>query len=147
MNISSVSPSQDSYILPKASEKAKELTPKETKSVEQENLQLQKNSENRTQSTATQEKNFNNSNSEEKIGENFDANSILHILKEMSEEFEKQNINVKVSFSFKDNYDSPIIEILDSKNEKVIRQIPSEEFLKRMENLEELRGLLFHAKA
>ncbi|MBN2694470.1 flagellar protein FlaG [bacterium] len=141
MNITSVS-SQDNYILPKTVEKAKEVNPKEIKVSEQENLQLQKNSENREiQQTNSAEIDS------KKDSENVDANSILHILKEMSEEFEKQNINVKVSFSFKDNYDLPVIELMDSKSEKVIRQIPSEEFIKRMENLEELRGLFFHTKA
>lgn len=141
MNITSIS-SQDNYVLPKTVEKTKELAPKEVKTSEQENLQLQKNSENReTQQTNSVEIDS------KKDSENVDANSILHILKEMSEEFEKQNINVKVSFSFKDNYDLPVIELMDSKSEKVIRQIPSEEFIKRMENLEELRGLFFHAKA
>ncbi len=86
----------------------------------------------------------NNDNKNENNSSNFEM--IKDTLKELSEEFQKQNIDVKISFSFKDEYKYPIIEIVNPKNNEIIRQIPSEDFIKRMKNLDELRGLLFSEK-
>lgn len=83
-------------------------------------------------------------NKDENNSSNFEM--IKDTLKELSEEFQKQNIDVKISFSFKDEYKYPIIEIVNPKNNEIIRQIPSEDFIKRMKNLDELRGLLFSEK-
>lgn len=85
-----------------------------------------------------------NDNKDEDNSSNFEM--IKDTLKELSEEFQKQNIDVKISFSFKDEYKYPIIEIVNPKNNEIIRQIPSEDFIKRMKNLDELRGLLFSEK-
>lgn len=83
-------------------------------------------------------------NKDENNSSNFEM--IKDTLKELSEEFQKQNIDIKISFSFKDEYKYPIIEIVNPKNNEIIRQIPSEDFIKRMKNLDELRGLLFSEK-
>lgn len=85
-----------------------------------------------------------NDSKDENNSSNFEM--IKDTLKELSEEFQKQNIDVKISFSFKDEYKYPIIEIVNPKNNEIIRQIPSEDFIKRMKNLDELRGLLFSEK-
>lgn len=77
--------------------------------------------------------------------------AMFDALRHFAEEFDSFNVAVNVSFTFKDDYNDPVIEVIDQTNNKVIRQIPSEEFIERVkdieqsQNFDDLRGLIFDA--
>ena len=52
-----------------------------------------------------------------------------------------------LQFSVHDETGLTVVKVLDSDTQEVIRQIPAEEVLAIAANLEEVRGLLFQAKA
>lgn len=52
-----------------------------------------------------------------------------------------------LQFSLHEETGVTVITVLDAETEEVIRQIPAEEVLAVAANLEEIRGLLFRAKA
>lgn len=52
-----------------------------------------------------------------------------------------------LQFSVDDETGRTVVKVLDSETDEVIRQIPAEEILTIAANLDEVRGLLFKAKA
>jgi flagellar protein FlaG len=55
--------------------------------------------------------------------------------------------HVNLSFEVSDRTGDVVVKVVNSDTKEVIRQIPSEDLLKILDNLEELRGVLFARKA
>jgi len=72
--------------------------------------------------------------------------TLFNMVKEVLDEFNVNNVDVNVGFKFRDDFDQPIIEVIDKDSEEVIRQIPTEEFISRVKNLEDIKGMLFDDK-
>ena len=72
--------------------------------------------------------------------------ALFNMVKEVLNELDANNIDVNVGFTFRDDFDNPIIEVIDKDSKKVIRQIPTEDFISRINNLEDLKGMLFDDK-
>lgn len=73
-------------------------------------------------------------------------NSLMNRIKEVLEELDANTIDVNVGFKLREDFKKPVIEVVDKDSKKVIRQIPTEEFIKRMNNLDDLKGMLFDGK-
>ncbi len=58
-----------------------------------------------------------------------------------------QNIQRDLSFSVDDSTGDVVVRVVDGETGKIVRQIPSEEILRLTERLDEMRSLLFEAKA
>ncbi|HBM08396.1 flagellin [Pseudomonas sp. Choline-3u-10] len=58
-----------------------------------------------------------------------------------------QNIQRDLSFSVDDSTGDVVVRVIDGDSGKIVRQIPSEEILRLTERLDEMRSLLFEAKA
>ncbi len=58
-----------------------------------------------------------------------------------------QDIQRDLSFSVDDSTGDVVVRVLDGESGKVVRQIPSEEILRLTERMDEMRSLLFEAKA
>jgi len=58
-----------------------------------------------------------------------------------------QHIQRDLSFSVDDSTGDVVVRVIDGESGKVVRQIPSEEILRLTERLDEMRSLLFEAKA
>lgn len=58
-----------------------------------------------------------------------------------------QSVRRNINFSLEAGSDRVVVKVTDADSGDVIRQIPSEEALQMAENLEEVRSLLFNAKA
>jgi len=72
--------------------------------------------------------------------------SLFNMVKEVLDEINVNNVDVNIGFKFRDDFDEPIIEVIDKDSEEVIRQIPTEEFISRVKNLEDIKGMLFDDK-
>ena len=72
--------------------------------------------------------------------------ALFSMVKEVLEELDVNNIDVNVGFKFREDFDTPIIEVIDNDSKEVIRQIPTEEFISRVKNLDDLKGMLFDDK-
>ncbi len=58
-----------------------------------------------------------------------------------------QNLQRDLNFSVDDSSGQVVVQVLDGDSGKVVRQIPSEDILRLAERLDEMRSLLFEAKA
>jgi flagellar protein FlaG len=58
-----------------------------------------------------------------------------------------QTVQRGLSFNVDDKSGDVVVKVIDTDSGKVIRQIPSEELLKLAEQLEDIRSLMFEAKA
>jgi len=58
-----------------------------------------------------------------------------------------QSLQRNLDFSVDDSTGQVVIKVLDGDSGKVVRQIPSEDILRLAERLDEMRSLLFEAKA
>lgn len=58
-----------------------------------------------------------------------------------------QIVRRNLQFSVDEDTGRTVVKVMDVETEEVIRQVPSEEALKLAKHLEEIRGLLFKAKA
>jgi len=58
-----------------------------------------------------------------------------------------QDIQRDLSFSVDDSTGDVVVRVIDGESGKIVRQIPSEEILRLTERLDEMRSLLFEAKA
>jgi len=58
-----------------------------------------------------------------------------------------QSIQRDLSFSVDDSTGDVVVKVIDGDSGKVVRQIPSEEILRLTERLDEMRSLMFEAKA
>jgi len=54
-----------------------------------------------------------------------------------------KSMNVKREFSIEENSNEVIVKIMDSEENKVIRQIPSEETIRLSQNIKEMVGLMY----
>lgn len=74
------------------------------------------------------------------------APSPMEEMKDMVEFINDQinNLQTNIGFTINEKYDNQIIvEVKDKKTDEVIKQIPSEEFLKIKEKMEDLIGIIF----
>jgi len=55
-------------------------------------------------------------------------------------------LNTTIRFGFDDKTDEMYVSVIDTKDNKVIRQIPSEEAMKLAAKMRELVGMLFDEK-
>lgn len=58
-----------------------------------------------------------------------------------------QSLQRNLDFSVDDSTGQVVVQVLDGDSGKVVRQIPSEDILRLAERLDEMRSLLFEAKA
>ncbi len=58
-----------------------------------------------------------------------------------------QHIQRDLSFSVDESTGDVVVRVIDGDSGKIVRQIPSEEILRLTERLDEMRSLLFEAKA
>lgn len=58
-----------------------------------------------------------------------------------------QSIQRDLNFSVDDSTGDVVVQVIDGDSGKVVRQIPSEEILRLTERLDEMRSLMFEAKA
>lgn len=58
-----------------------------------------------------------------------------------------QSIQRDLNFSVDDSTGDVVVQVIDGDSGKVVRQIPSEEILRLTERLDEMRSLMFKAKA
>ncbi len=58
-----------------------------------------------------------------------------------------QTLQRNLNFSVDDSTGEVVVQVLDGDSGKVVRQIPSEDILRLAERLDEMRSLLFEAKA
>jgi len=58
-----------------------------------------------------------------------------------------QIVRRNLQFSIDEESGRTVVKVMDAETEEVIRQVPSEEALKLAKHLEEIKGLLFKAKA
>lgn len=58
-----------------------------------------------------------------------------------------QNLQRDLSFSVDDSTGQVVVRVVDGDSGNVVRQIPSEDILRLAERLDEMRSLLFEAKA
>jgi len=70
-------------------------------------------------------------------------------MKDLVERFRSQvqSIQRDLSFSVDDSTGDVVVKVIDGDSGTVVRQIPSEEILRLTERLDEMRSLLFEAKA
>ncbi|WP_417777708.1 flagellar protein FlaG [Stutzerimonas xanthomarina] len=58
-----------------------------------------------------------------------------------------QSLQRNLNFSVDDSTGEVVVQVVDGDSGKVVRQIPSEDILRLAERLDEMRSLLFEAKA
>jgi flagellar protein FlaG len=58
-----------------------------------------------------------------------------------------QNLQRNLNFSVDDSTGQVVVQVVDGESGTVVRQIPSEDILRLAERLDEMRSLLFEAKA
>lgn len=70
-------------------------------------------------------------------------------MKDLVERFRSQvqSIQRDLSFSVDDSTGDVVVKVIDGDSGTVVRQIPSEEILRLTERLDEMRSLMFEAKA
>ena len=66
------------------------------------------------------------------------------VTKQLNEEMSA--LNTTIRFGFNDKIDEMYVSVIDTKNDKVIRKIPSDEAMKLMAKMRELVGMLFDEK-
>ena len=69
-------------------------------------------------------------------------------LKSLTEKLNKEMepLNTSVKFGFDEKVDEMVVNVIDTKTDKVIRKIPSDEALKLMAKMREIVGMLFDTK-
>jgi flagellar protein FlaG len=88
----------------------------------------------------------------EEADENFKNKSKDEIKKELQKIVEELNkvmsnsLNADLRFKFNDKVDELVVQVVDTKNDSVIREFPPKEALKLMEKMRELVGMLFDKK-
>ena len=85
------------------------------------------------------------------IDENFKNKSKDEIKKELQKVIQELNdamnpLNQDLKFQFNDKIDELVVQVIDKKNNIIIREFPPKEALKLMEKMRELVGLLFDKK-
>jgi len=77
-----------------------------------------------------------------------DEKEIKKKLQEITEQLNKEmdTLNTTIRFGFDDKIDEMYVSVIDTKDNKVIRQIPSEEAMRLAAKMRELVGMLFDEK-
>jgi len=107
----------------------------------------------RAQTTET-EMNEKNVSNQEKINEHdgeqkkYNENEIKKKLQEITEQLNKEmdTLNTTIRFGFNDKVNEMYVSVIDTKDNRVIRQIPSEEAMQLAAKMRELVGMLFDEK-
>jgi len=75
----------------------------------------------------------------------FDEKEVKKKIEEVTEELNKEMdiLNTTIRFHFDDKTDEIYVTVIDTKDNRVIRQIPSEEAMKLAAKMRELVGMLF----
>ena len=78
----------------------------------------------------------------------FDEKEVKKKIEEVTEELNKEMdiLNTTIRFHFDDKTDEIYVTVIDTKDNRVIRQIPSEEVMKLAVKMRELVGMLFDEK-
>jgi flagellar protein FlaG len=69
---------------------------------------------------------------------------VQKIIEELNQEME--TLHTTIRFGFNDEIDQMYVTVIDTRNNEVIRQIPSEQAMKLAEKMKELVGMLFDEK-
>jgi flagellar protein FlaG len=77
-----------------------------------------------------------------------DEKEIKKKLKEITEQLNKEmdTLNTTIRFGFNDKISEMYVSVIDTKDNRVIRQIPSEEAMQLAAKMRELVGMLFDEK-
>ena len=93
-------------------------------------------------------KNIENNSQANDVKKEADKNEIKKELEEITKQLnEEMNVlNTTIRFGFNDKIDEMYVSVIDTKDDKVIRKIPSDEAMKLMAKMRELVGMLFDEK-
>lgn len=72
---------------------------------------------------------------------------VTEVVERIRTQVQVQVLQRDLNFSVDDSTGQVVIRVLDGDSGKVVRQIPSEDILRLAERLDEMRSLLFEAKA
>jgi len=127
------------------------ISPIESKMVEfirrPENMEKINKLNNKNEKTKVEEASKQNRMEENKNSETpKQEEALFSMVKEVLEELDVNNIDINVGFKLREDFDKPVIEVIDKDTKEVIRQIPTEEFISRVKNLDDLKGMLFDDK-
>jgi len=74
-----------------------------------------------------------------------DAKNLDEVVNEINKAL--TSVPKNINFSIDENSGRKVISVYEKGSDKLIRQLPSEDALKLLENLEQLKGLLFNSQA
>jgi len=85
---------------------------------------------------------------QKEVMEKQDKNKLKKELQKITEELNKalNPLNTTLKFQFNDKIDELMVKVVDTQNNKVIREYPPKEALELMEKMREIVGLLFDKK-
>ncbi len=85
---------------------------------------------------------------QKEVMEKQDKNKLKKELQKITEELNKalNPLNTSLKFQFNDKIDELMVKVVDTQNNKVIREYPPKEALELMEKMREIVGLLFDKK-
>lgn len=85
---------------------------------------------------------------ENEINKISDEKEIKKKLQEITDQLNKEmdTLNTTIRFGFNDKTDEMYVSVIDTKDNRVIRQIPSEEAMRLAAKMRELVGMLFDEK-
>ena len=85
---------------------------------------------------------------ENEINKISDEKEIKKKLQEITDQLNKEmdTLNTTIRFGFDDKTDEMYVSVVDTKDNRVIRQIPSEEAMRLVAKMRELVGMLFDEK-
>ena len=82
------------------------------------------------------------------VNDEMDKNKLKKELQKLTEELNKalNPLNTTLKFKFNDKVEELMVKVVDTKDNKVIREYPPKEALELMEKMREIVGLLFDKK-
>jgi len=85
---------------------------------------------------------------QQQMMESRDRDKLKQELRKLTEELNKalNPLNTTLKFKFNDKVEELMVKVVDTQNNKVIREYPSKEALELMEKMREVVGLLFDKK-
>ncbi|WOE68923.1 FlaG family protein [Hydrogenimonas thermophila] len=118
-----------------------------------QSIQTKQDSAQRIQ-TAESQLNETNPSKQQKVDENenedkkYNEKEIKKKLQEITEQLNKEmdTLNTTIRFGFNDKVEEMYVSVIDTKDNRVIRQIPSEEAMQLAAKMRELVGMLFDEK-
>jgi len=101
---------------------------------------------NKNDNKITQAEKINRLNEEQ--AEKTDKDKLKKELQKITEELNKaiNPLNTTLKFKFNDKIEELMVQVVDTKDNKIIREYPSKEALKLMEKMREIVGMLFDKK-